>query len=362
MGDARAFDPTTLLGALSDLLASVDTAVKNDFSNLPGEVETAVKSLIGSFSDPKPLLSTALPDLMTVFQSLAKDLVDLADDVASALLKLLAALLEQVVDWITGPVTIPFVSDLYRLITGHDLRLLDLACLLAAVPVTILLEVITGSPTVPSTSLGAGTGRGRLSHGPQPARLGSERAGLIATGVASFILAEVGAAMDTFLLGLEVRGSRMPSFETLINYLDFAVDFTGYAMQMVSAYAWTAWEPHDWVFWGLQGTPQALNFAYLFRADSTSELQADRDVTFGVLFMVMAAAYAKTWPQNYKDAPKAPGLVISANVFGNVQAMSEIIQLDDVANMPEEVVIKMVLATVGNILSLTGNMLNAAHS
>jgi hypothetical protein len=76
----------------------------------------------------------------------------------------------------------------------------------------------------------------------------------------------------------------------------------------------------------------------------------------------MAMTYAKTWPQNYKDAPHATGLVISTNVFGSVQAMSEIIQIDDVENMPVEAVVKMVLATVGNILGLTANMLNAASS
>jgi outer membrane protein assembly factor BamB len=356
---ATSFDPSTILVALSTFLASAESAVHNDFCNLPGQIETAVKSLIDCFTDPKALLSTALPDLMMVFQDLAKDLLDFGDDLANALLKLLAALLDQVVIWLAEPITIPFVSDLYHLITGDQLSLLDLACLLAAVPVTILLEVITGAPTVPST-VSAGHGTAGRPGGHQPALLGSERAGLIATGVASFILGEIGAALDTFLLGLEVRGSRMPSFETLVNYLDFAVDFVGYAMQMVSAYAWANWEAHDWVFWGLQGAPQALNFAYLFRADSTSEMQAERDILFGVCFLVMAMTYAKTWPQNYKDAPHATGLVISTNVFGNVQAMSEIIQIDDVENMPVEAVVKMVLATVGNILGLTANMLNAA--
>ncbi|HEX4254733.1 MAG TPA: PQQ-binding-like beta-propeller repeat protein, partial [Streptosporangiaceae bacterium] len=359
---ATPFDPAIILGALSDFLASVETAVTTDFSNLPGEIETAVKSLLDSFSDPKALLSTALPDLMTVFKSMAKDLMDFGDDLANAVLKLLAALLDQVVSWIAQPISIPFVSDLYHLITGDQLSLLDLVCLLAAVPVTILLEVITGSPTVPASTLGARPGKARHPDGHQPALLGGERAGLIATGVASFILGEIGAAMDTYLLGLEVRGTRMPSFETMINYLDFAVDFVGYGMQMVSAYAWTAWSAHDWVFWGLQGAPQALNFAYLFREDSTSELQADRDVMFGIGFLVMAATYADVWPENYKNAPKAPGLTISANVFGNVQAISEIIQLDDIENMPIEAVVKMVLVTVGNVLSLTGNMLNAAST
>jgi hypothetical protein len=167
--------------------------------------------------------------------------------------------------------------------------------------------------------------------------------------------------MDTYLLGIEVRGSRMPSFLTLVNYLDFGVDFVGYGFQMVSAYGWASWEAHDWVFWGVQGAPQALNFAYLFRDDADSEQQAGRDIFFGALFLVFSGMYADIWPSSYRNAPTATGLVISANVFGNVQAITEIIQIDDVENMPVEAVIKMVLYTVGNVLSLTGNMLNAAH-
>jgi len=57
------------------------------------------------------------------------------------------------------------VSDLYHALTGDALSVLDLTCLLAAVPGTILLDVITGSPTVPATALGSSEPsrlRGRL--------------------------------------------------------------------------------------------------------------------------------------------------------------------------------------------------------
>jgi outer membrane protein assembly factor BamB len=359
--DAAAFDPTAILTALTTFLTSAEAALHNpEFQSLPGDLEAAVRALKDSFSDPKALLSTALPDLMKAFEDLAKGLVDFANALAGDLLKLLAALLEQVVDFLAQPINIPFVSDLYRLITGDQLSLLDLICLLAAVPMTILLEVITGAPTVPTATVSLPPGSA-LALGREQLGMSAEEAGLIVTGVVSFILGEIGAVMDTYLLGIEVRGSRMPSFLTLVNYLDFGVDFVGYGFQMVSAYGWASWEAHDWVFWGVQGAPQALNFAYLFRDDADSEQQAGRDIFFGALFLVFSGMYADIWPSSYRNAPTATGLVISANVFGNVQAITEIIQIDDVENMPVEAVIKMVLYTVGNVLSLTGNMLNAAH-
>ena len=136
----------------------------NDFKDLPGQIEQAVKSVADSFNDPKTLLSTALSDLMTAFQDLADDFVKFAQDIAPYILKLIAALLEQVVSWLTEPISIPFVSDLYHALTGDQLSVLDLICLLAAVPGTILLDVITGSPTVPDT-VSAGRREARLGEG-----------------------------------------------------------------------------------------------------------------------------------------------------------------------------------------------------
>ena len=63
-----------------------------------------------------------------------------------------------------------------------------------------------------------------------------------------------------------------------LNRLDFAVDFTGYALQMVTAFGWSAWEAQDWAFWTWQSLPRAFNFAYQFRDDGTDEKQAERDV------------------------------------------------------------------------------------
>jgi len=59
--------------------------------------------------------------------------------------------LKQIAGWLAEPVDIPFVSALYHALTGDQLSVLALICLLAAVPGTILLDVITGSPTVPAT-------------------------------------------------------------------------------------------------------------------------------------------------------------------------------------------------------------------
>ena len=132
---------------------------------------------------------------------------------------------------------------------------------------------------------------------------------------------------------------------------------------MVTAFGWSAWEGQDWAFWIYQSIPQAFNFAYQFRDDGTNELQAARDVLGGVVFLIVSSVYAHDWPATYKDAPKAPGLVLSANVFGNASGICELILLlFGYDQMPVQAVVKIVLGTVGNILGFTANVLGVVDS
>ena len=116
-------------------------------------------------------------------------------------------------------------------------------------------------------------------------------------------------------------------------------------------------------FWILQSVPQGINFAYQFRDDGTNELQATRDILSGVVILIISSVYAHDWPSNYKDAPKAPGLVLSANVFGNASMICELILLlfgfDQILLQQG---VKLVLGVVGNILGFTANVLGVVDS
>jgi hypothetical protein len=113
----------------------------------------------------------------------------------------------------------------------------------------------------------------------------------------------------------------------------------------------------------LQSVAQAFNFAYQFRDDGTNELQAARDVLSGILFLIVSSVYADLWPSSYKDAPKAPGLALSAHVFGNASGTCELILLlFGVDQMPVQAVVKIVLGTIGNILGFTATFLGVVDS
>ena len=64
-------DSTTITQALQDFLDAVAPILHQDFADLPGQIEQAVKSVADSFTDPKTLLSTGLSALITAFQDLA---------------------------------------------------------------------------------------------------------------------------------------------------------------------------------------------------------------------------------------------------------------------------------------------------
>ncbi len=218
--------------------------------------------------------------------------------------------------WLAQPISIPFVSDLYRALTGDDLSLLDLTCLLAAVPATILLDVLTGSPTV------AGTEDDTLTSGAD--------AGQILLGLANFALGIAGSSLDLGLLCVMDQWSSLAPVNprpnpllNFLNYVDFALDFIGWALGVVVSYGWVAWEARDWIFWGVQGAPQLANFVYLFRSDSNNDKQVARDTVTGVAVLILSAVYAHFWPASYCDAPKAKGLVLTSNIFGSISSISE---------------------------------------
>jgi outer membrane protein assembly factor BamB len=346
------FDPTTMSQAFQNFVDSAEAILKRDFADLPGDIKTAIESLLDSFKDPKSMLSTALSDLMTTFQDLADDFVKFTQDIASDILSLIATLVEQVVIWLAEPVSIPFVSDLYHALTGDQLSLLDLTCLLAAVPATILVDVLTGSPVIQDAGLA----------GPDATVSPAARV-RIGLGCAAFALGEFGCVLDTLFLGIESRSGRLPVPFNIFNRLDFAVDFAGYVLEMAAAYGWSQWQAQDWVFWIAQAIPQGLNFAYQLRDDGTNMMQAGRDIVTGIAFMIVSAEYAHLFPASYKDAPNAPGLVLSANVFSNASMISELIlTLLGPDAMLAQWVVKLGWFTIGNALGFAANVLGVLDS
>ena len=153
------------------------------------------------------------------------------------------------------------------------------------------------------------------------------------------------------------RGGK--SLFAFLNYLDFAVDFIGWGLGVAVSSGWLTWKWPDWFYWVVQSVPQGFNFGYLFRSDSTNENQVIRDTISGVIMLLLSAVYAAEWPASYRDAPKAPGLVLSANIFNSVSSICEAPLLAGNPWLVLEFVlpVKLTAATVSSILGFTAYVL-----
>jgi hypothetical protein len=192
-------------------------------------------------------------------------------------------------------------------LTGSDLTFVDLAALLIAVPVTVLLEVLTGQSTPPpteSTDLVGGSTAWTV--------------GQVFAGLSGLVPGAVTVYIDplSYLLSNLVQGGGGED-TPLFSGIDFIVDTFNWALSMVISQGWsTGWTGKDWGFWACQSVSLAISL--FFDIKSLSPVQMGFDVAYGVAFLVLASCYAHFWPESYMDAWKAPGLVLTSNIFAGL--------------------------------------------
>ncbi|NQZ09957.1 MAG: hypothetical protein HRT35_22630 [Algicola sp.] len=80
-----------------------------------------------------------------LLESLTTDIVRLAKEVVLLALDIAKVVFESVIDLLDSKIYIPVLSWLYKQLTGSDLSIMDLLCLVSAVPATILCKIISGS-------------------------------------------------------------------------------------------------------------------------------------------------------------------------------------------------------------------------
>lgn len=88
------------------------------------------------------LLDFGISELVGMVQELIDLVLAGAEAVLGAILDAVPAVIAAFKEMFEGTIDIPVVSFIYKLLTGNDLSLLDLFCLICAVPVTILYKVL----------------------------------------------------------------------------------------------------------------------------------------------------------------------------------------------------------------------------
>jgi len=88
-------------------------------------------------------------------------LLETAENILVTGLDIIAALIEGIVDMLDAPITIPVISAIYREVADDDLSILDLMCLVAAIPVTVVYKIVAKTAPFPDDEL---TGKMTSAH------------------------------------------------------------------------------------------------------------------------------------------------------------------------------------------------------
>ena len=84
-----------------------------------------------------------------VFAIITDALLESVENVLLAAVEVFAALLKGVLDLLTTTIDFPVISSVYQSVTGDNLSLLDLICLVAAIPATIGYKLAAGAAPFP---------------------------------------------------------------------------------------------------------------------------------------------------------------------------------------------------------------------
>ncbi|MBS0265403.1 MAG: hypothetical protein JSS02_25940, partial [Planctomycetes bacterium] len=152
-------------GALDDFFTLVTSLLKSNEQGSPySQARAQLQANLKSLKHPRDLFSTALNDFLAMMKELVEIVIKIIEDVLLALLKIAGAGLAGFQDLLNYPLHIPVISWLYQQISDHPLTLLDLFCLIMAIPATLIYKLIWGgdqaSPPFTSAQVQRITSRG----------------------------------------------------------------------------------------------------------------------------------------------------------------------------------------------------------
>jgi hypothetical protein len=133
--------------SLDQLVQQLEQMAMAETSNLTGMVNQVKTQIVDNISTLTPTqvvqrLSGVIADL----------LIKSAETVIITLLDLLKVIANGLIDLLDAPIDIPIISSIYKSISGDALTILDLVCLIGAIPVTIIIKIVTGKAPYPDNT------------------------------------------------------------------------------------------------------------------------------------------------------------------------------------------------------------------
>ncbi len=129
----------TPVGISQEMFQDLINLIQNEESTLTGACEAIKTDIIDQFN------SLTVTQIIQKFIAIVTDtLLQTADNVIQAAIDVFMQLVEGVIGLLNATIEIPVLSWLYKELTGDNLSFLDLVCLIAAIPATILYKIAGG--------------------------------------------------------------------------------------------------------------------------------------------------------------------------------------------------------------------------
>jgi outer membrane protein assembly factor BamB len=367
-------DPSELTAAFEKFFTSVGGAVAAQGEEFQTQYQQAQSAFASKFKDPKSFIGNAVTDVLAILVTIADDLIEIGAAIALDFLQFLNTLFGQLVTWLKSPApSIPVISRLYQSLAGTPMTNMDIMIFIAAVPTTILMEVITGVKTPPAGSV-PGTPPLPTSAVAAAAILPADKIGKIFLGILNFAVGAITAVIDgyMFMWSSLVADSNADMENAFGNLICVVADTLSWIVGMCVNFGWNSWEKQDWGYWGgVLGFPLVWEFIQWALQVAGLSLPTDTtvivDAAYGTALSIIDIVYAILWPSNYMNAPEADGLVIAGNVIGSLSYRAELLYflnrvLGDGTGSSLAGAAKILLEEVSAVVGFAGYVVTVARS
>ncbi|KAG9236245.1 hypothetical protein BJ875DRAFT_482409 [Amylocarpus encephaloides] len=219
-----------LLDELKDLAHDQGEEVKNTVDQIKTEVIDQLSTL------------TPIQVIKKLTGLAANLLVSLAKNLILGVIEILKSIVQGIMDILDTPLRIPVISKLYKTFTGNDLSILDVACLVAAVPATIIYKAISNQTPFPDDNISRDLIEAPSFPDMQQV-LNANAAVKTTVKVVFNIAAYVGAGLVVVLGAIKEGTDNIPVVRNIINGI-FASSFLIYVGPSIAAVFDGATTPH----------------------------------------------------------------------------------------------------------------------
>jgi hypothetical protein len=305
--------PTTLPLSLKDAFATIEKliteTIPQQIEPIADELAQALEAFFNSFTHlftkPSEFFTQSLGSLLTIIGNLGQLALTALDDCLEVVVVLIADLIGTLFNVITGNFQIPVLSELFQLIFGRPLTLIDLVAWVVAIP-AVLLSDLTGANS---------------------GKLGSQNADQLVAWGASSIFGGLWDALDD---GLNVDP------DDAIAWIDLATGVLTYGLSVPTSFVFNGDGPSI-AYYMMGSFPLLMSFSNAINAavqpapespEGLAEIQAwnttcyNNDGRMGLIMLVMSCLLAKTDSTNF-DGPGHKTLV--ANIFSNVGLIAKFV-------------------------------------